>query len=477
MKARTLLLAALAAAVPALHAQALPDGWQGTLPHGGDTGALRDWWAQFNDPLLVRLIDAAQKESPDLASANARIAQARANRIAAGAALQPSIDATSGAGRARNDLTLPLASSASAGMQMAWELDLAGGGRAAARAAQARLQAADAGWHDARVALAAETGASYIALRACQARLVQFEIDAASREETARLTAASQQFGMQTAGNVALSRGSAAQARASATQLRSQCETLVNGLVAVTGIEAPRLRAELAASTGRLPQPAGIAVAQVPAQALAQRPDLHVAERNVLAAADEWKQAKAQRLPRVALNGNFGFGRVASGFGSTDGSIWSFGPISLVLPVFDAGRRESASEAARVRYEEAASAYRARLRQAVREVEDALESLQSTEGRAADARIAAEGFRTSLQATDARYRGGLASLFELEDARRSDVQAQVALIDLEQERTQAWITLYRALGGGWQAPGHSALSRTREGLPSFIPATGSPGRS
>ncbi|MEJ8839585.1 efflux transporter outer membrane subunit [Ramlibacter sp. AN1133] len=461
MRPQLLALAALAA-VPALHAQALPEAWQGALPHGGDTAALRDWWAAFDDPLLVRLIEAAQAASPDLAAATARIAQARANRIAAGAALLPAVDASAGAARGRDELGQPLARTTSAGLQMAWELDLAGGNRAGARAAQARLQAADAGWHEARVALAAETASGYVALRACQARLVQAEIDVASREETARLTAASAQFGLQTAGNVALARASAAQARAGATQRRGQCETLVNALVAATGMEAARLRAELAASTARLPHPPGIAVTQLPAQALAQRPDLHAAERNLLAAGEEVTQTRAQQLPRLALQGNFGFARATSSLGSADGSIWSFGPISLVLPVFDAGRRAAASQAARARYDEALSAYQARARQAVREVEDALQSLQGTEGRAADARIAAEGFRISLQATDARYRGGLASLFELEEARRSDVQAQVALIDLEEERTQAWITLYRALGGGWQAPGAPTASLAPE---------------
>jgi outer membrane protein, multidrug efflux system len=450
VKASLLALAALAA-VPALHAQALPETWQGALPHGGDTAALRDWWARFDDPLLVRLVDAAQAASPDLAAATARIAQARANRAAAGAALLPALDASAGAARGRDEPGQPLARTASSGVQMAWELDLAGGNRAGARAAQARLQAADAGWHEARVALAAETASAYVALRACQARLVQSEIDVASREETARLTAASAQFGLQTPGNVALARASAAQARSSATQLRAQCETLVNALVAATGLEAAGLRAELAASTARLPHPAGIAVDQVPAQALAQRPDLHAAERNLLAAGEEWTQARAQQLPRLSLQGNFGFARATSSFGSADGSVWSFGPVSLVLPVFDAGRRAAASRAAQARYDEALSAYRARLRQAVREVEDALLSLQATAARAADARIAADGFGLSLQATDARYRGGLGSLFELEEARRSDVQARVALIDLEEERTQAWITLYRALGGGWQA--------------------------
>ena len=64
-------------------------------------------------------------------------------------------------------------------------------------------------------------------------------------------------------------------------------------------------------------------------------------------------------------------------------------------------------------------------------------------------RTAAEGFGASLRATQARYTGGLATLFELEDARRSAVQAEVALIDLARERLLAWINLYRALGGGW----------------------------
>ena len=85
----------------------------------------------------------------------------------------------------------------------------------------------------------------------------------------------------------------------------------------------------------------------------------------------------------------------------------------------------------------------------MREVEVAQVALQSTADRAADAQVATEGFATSFRATEARFKGGLASLYELEDARRSALQAQVALIDLQRERSTAWISLYRALGGGW----------------------------
>ena len=92
-----------------------------------------------------------------------------------------------------------------------------------------------------------------------------------------------------------------------------------------------------------------------------------------------------------------------------------------------------------------------KLRTAVREVEEALVALQSTAARGEDARSAADGYERSLRAVESRYRGGLASLFELEDARRTAVAAQSALIELQRERVAAWISLYRALGGGWNA--------------------------
>ena len=105
--------------------------------------------------------------------------------------------------------------------------------------------------------------------------------------------------------------------------------------------------------------------------------------------------------------------------------------------------------AARARHADATVQYNARLRGAVREVEDALLALQSTAERSVDVQVAAEGFAASLHATDERFKGGMGSLFELEDARRSAVLAQTTLIDLQRERVAAWIALYRALGGGW----------------------------
>ncbi len=278
---------------------------------------------------------------------------------------------------------------------------------------------------------------------------MQIEADAASRAETSRLTQLSTDAGVQSPANAALARASAAQGSGNAVQQRAQCDIELKSLVALTGIAEPLLIGEMRNATARLPQPAQLGVSAVPAQALAQRPDLFSAERDVVAASSDIAQAQAQRLPRISLSGSIGQARLETAGFTASGTVWSLGPLAVTLPIFDAGAREANVEAARARFDEAVVAYGGRLRGAVREVEQALVTLQSTADRTRDAQIAAEGFNASFRATEARYRGGLASLFELEDARRSDLLAQVTLTTLQRERVLAWITLYRALGGGW----------------------------
>jgi len=195
--------------------------------------------------------------------------------------------------------------------------------------------------------------------------------------------------------------------------------------------------------------PAGIDVPSVPAVALAQRPDVYARAREVDAASADVGQAEAARLPRVTLTGAIGVGRVEFGAGTFDGSLWSVGPIAVSVPLFDAGTRRANVVAAKARYDEATSAYAATLRGAIRDVENALIALQGTADRSTDAQVAADNFEVSVRATEARYRSGFGTLFELEDARRSALAAQITLIELRRERVAAWIALYRALGGGW----------------------------
>jgi outer membrane protein, multidrug efflux system len=106
-------------------------------------------------------------------------------------------------------------------------------------------------------------------------------------------------------------------------------------------------------------------------------------------------------------------------------------------------------QSAKAKYEASKATYESVARNAVREVEEALAMLNSTAQRFEDASKATEGFKISLDATEARNKASLGNLFELEEARRASLQAENNLLSLKNERVLAWISLYRAMGGGW----------------------------
>lgn len=442
------LLAACAVAPPSPTASpAVAVAWNAPATVGA---TLSDrWWSQFDDAPLQQMVDAALAASPSVSAAASRIAQARAARTAAGAALGPQVGASASAVRGVSDPLTPLGTTTSAGLQASWEVDLFGAGRAGRDAAQARLEGTQAAWAGARTAVAAEAATSYVELRACEAQLALTRIDSTSRSETARLTELTAKAGFRAPSEAALARASAAQGRTQLAQLQGQCDLLVKSLVALTAIDEPALRQQLATGSGRLPQAAPIAVASVPAALLQQRPDLAAAARQVAAAAADQAQRSAERWPQVSLSGSVGRMRIDSGGGNVSGTTWSLGPLAVSLPLFDGGQRAANVQAARAAYDDAVVQLQGSVRTAVREVEESLVRLQSAATRNDDAKLAADDFEASLRATDSRWRGGVASLFELEDARRSAVIARSTLIDLQRERLNAWISLYRSLGGGW----------------------------
>jgi NodT family efflux transporter outer membrane factor (OMF) lipoprotein len=429
-----------------------PSKWFAPLPHNGQVADLTRWWDQFNDPLLTRLIGTAQDVSPTLATAKARIETARATRAQATGTLLPNLYGQGSATRGRQDLQFPVATTASAGLGASWELDFFGGVQAARDAASARLEGAQANWHAARVSAAAEVASTYLALRACEALVMQTEADTTSRGETARLTELSRQAGFQSPANAALTRASAAEGAAQLSSRRASCDLQVKALVALTGLDEAALRTELAANRAVLPKPAQIDIASVPGAVLNQRPDLYIAALDVVAASADVSQARAQLLPRVTLAGSIGRGYFESSGTSIDGSTWAIGPLQIMLPLFDGGARRANVDAARARYDEAGVLYRAKVRSAVREVEEALVQLQSANERSENARIAADGYDDSYRAIEALQRGGLGSLLDLEQSRRSALIARSTRIDVEREQVAAWIMLYRALGGGWTPP-------------------------
>jgi len=454
-----------------------PAQWHAPLPHGGSLASLADWWRQLDDPLLVELIAAAEAASPNVASAAAPVAEARFTRVQTGAALLPSLDGTASASRGTAGIAsgAPSGGSASSssssslgattpittlqvGLQSKWEVDLFGRLRADRDAAQAKLGSADAKWHDARVSVAAETANAYFAERACQQQLRVAESDTRSRAETSRLNDLSMRAGFTAPADAALARASAADASGRLTQQRAQCAVQRKALVALSGIDESTLEQKLAASPAQRALPAVGSIASVPAEAISQRPDVYSAELGVASASADVGSAEAERYPKLTISGSIG--RTQYRVSGLQQSLenWTIGPVSLSVPLLDGGSRKANADAAKARYAEAVSIYRANVRQAVREVEEPLVNLDATDGRANDADTAVKNYQASFDATQARYSSGLASLFELEDSRRTLFAAQTARVSLQRERTEAWVALYRSMGGGWSRPGQPSES-------------------
>ncbi|MCA3217801.1 MAG: efflux transporter outer membrane subunit [Burkholderiales bacterium] len=442
-------------------APALPSQWQAPLPsvtvglpHGGQPAELASWWSRFDDPLLPRLVDAAQQGNGDLAQAAARIAQARANVRVSGASDWPQLTGVGNASRTRAEVgQFPgtfTQNSTSIGVDALWEIDLFGVTRNNVRAARARSDSAQAQWHDLRVSLAAEVAATYVSLRACQALVDVYTQDAGSQRRTAELTQIKAKAGLESSANASLSSASAADASNRLIGQQADCDVLIKTLVALTTLPEAELRPQLVARNAQLPQPAQFRVDAVPAQWLAQRPDVAALEREVLAAAGDVGAAQADRYPRISLAGTLSVVSASTGGSgsSVNGTNWSIGP-ALSLPVFDAGRRAATVDAARARYDEARARYEQRVRTAASEVEQALVRLDAALRREADAQQAALGFRQYFEAQQALVDVGAGSLLDLEQARRNALLAAAGLVNVQRERVASWITLYKSLGGGW----------------------------
>ena len=473
-----LLCACAASAPPATVAMPAPPQWYAPLPHGGSLASLSQWWQQQHDPLLVELLETAQAVSPSIVTARANIAQAGANRAAAGAALLPTLDATGNVSRSvsapiNRTVAVPV-NVGQLGLQTSWELDLFGPNAASRDAAQERFEGAQALWHDARVVVAAEVATQYYGVLSCDKLRLVADADARSRAETARLSALATQAGFEAPATAALARASAAESKARATQQRAQCDVDIKALVALTAVNEAVLREKLSVALAHAATPerteAFVHITNVPADVLAQRPDVVAAAREVAAASFDVGSASAQRYPRLSLTGNIMANR-SGARGVTQGfDTWSIGPLALTVPLFDGGASDARLAAAKARYDEAAGKYRSTGRQAVREVEEALVKLQSTADRSGDAAQAVDGYQASFAGTEARYQAGLTSLVELEDARRTLLSAQSALVNLELERRNAWIALYRALGGGWSTATAPATRRAFDTPDSARPA-------
>jgi len=447
--------------------------WQANLPHGGQLNNLQQFWAQYDDPLLLELITAAQKESATIAAASTRIAEARATRIETNANVLPMLDANGSATRAKQAAFGFGGGQANAGvfgvgaagtsfgsiintytgeLKASWEIDILGSNKVLMAAAERREKASQSAWHDARVSVAAEVATAYFNQRFCGLQAELFALDAQSKNETVRLTDITFQAGFSAKGALVLAQASAADAAQQLNAQQAQCEVGIKQLVALTNLDETQVRQQLAATLFKLDSKKDLfAITEIPAKVIAQRPDIDNAEADLINALADIKSAQVARIPRITLDGSIGWQRFSSTGFTSNGEVWSLGPLAITLPLFDGGKRKAKLETAEIKYDEQAANYRSKVRVAVKEVESALVDLHSSQSRANDLAAAIQGYQAAFIAMEHQYKAGFASLIDVEQTRRNALQAQITQLNVWQARNNAWVQLYRAAGGGWHS--------------------------
>jgi outer membrane protein, multidrug efflux system len=421
-----------------------------TVAHGASQADLSQWWSQLNDPVLVELIEQAQKHSVTANQALLRVAQARNGVAQLDATQLPSLDASFSTNRAAFTFGGPIAlrTQTQAQLLAGWEIDLFGARYRESQAAIARLKARQNDWHDARVVLAADTANLYVQYRFCEQQVLVLEADQKSRAETARITTLAADAGFQPPSNAAVLRASAADANRRAIQQRAECVINIKSLVALTAMDEAAMISKLAGNSARLPVLTTFSLVSIPAAVLGQRPDLMSAEFELAAANADIGANEAAKYPRLSLSGAIGPFRFVSGGQTLGATTWSIGP-AISLPLFDGGRRNANIDLAKTTYAIQSELYRAKARQAVKEVEEALVRIAVSNDRQSDTETAAKGFKQALNAAQSKWQVGVGSLLELEDARRQSLAADVETGILKRDQLLAWIGLYRAVGGGW----------------------------
>lgn len=447
---------------------ALPSAWHVGDPATSSAQDLAVWWRQLEDPVLDRLIEEALAGNHDLKVAQASLRQARASRNQAQGGYFPTISASAGGSSNQTAKVINptyVGTTYTAGFDASWEIDLFGGVRRSVEAASADQAASQASLANTRVSLVAEVALNYVELRAYQNRLAIAKANLDSQSETVQITQWRYQAGLASASDVEQAIANREQTRASIPDLEISQYAAENRLAVLAGRQPGALRDEL--QTVR-PPPAvpGSIASGIPVEILRNRPDLIAAERKLAAETARIGQKIAARFPALSLTGSFGWGAFSFAALSGSGTAAQAVAGSLATTLFDGGRLRSAVDIQNAVQEAALISYESSVLNALEEVENALKSHAVSRERLQARQAAANAALAAAQMTMQLYESGLADFQKVLDTQRTQLTAEDNLATAQAAVLTSLITLYKALGGGWEPAAGDTVQSSNEGSPS-----------
>ncbi|MBM0106851.1 TolC family protein [Steroidobacter sp. S1-65] len=408
-----------------------------------------DWWHGFGDPYLLQLIQRAIDQGLDMRIAALRLDRAGIqlgkDRFSQTPKLAVSPADSIARGKSNNQKSATTRETESLGAALTWELDLWGKIRKDMQAADARYRATEMDWRGTQLTLIASVAERYFQIRQFDEQIAQQVDSKRQAEQLLDIYYAQHKEGM-----------------VPETRIRSQ-KAEINGLQnRLIELRRGRTESELKLATllgvpaGELSVPVGslrdsvriIEMPEVlPADVLARRPDVLKAEYNVLQAHHLVGKARLARLPTFSLTGA---AKTGTSFVSTVINTWTFGLAASWAGLFDRDLKIDVklNEAdVRIAREE----YRKTVLEAYEEVEIALVNLNARRQQIKELEAQVADLQVVRNVQDARLREGLVSQLEVFDTERTLLAAQQEILSMYQLVLTDTVTLYKALGGGWES--------------------------
>jgi len=436
----------------------VPTKWNSQTRTSGalNPATIRQWWKRFNDPVLDALIAQALTASPDIKTALAKITESRGERSVELAGLLPSISGNASDRIQRRDEQstglVTRSETANLSVDMSWEIDLFGRQLQNLKAATKDVEQTIENYYGAQVTLTAEVGSAYITLRGAQAQLEVLRRNVGTRGETTEITRWKQEAGISDMLEVQQAVSTLEQARASIPTLEQTIAETKNQLAVLCGQTPGQLDGLLSRSRSLPRVPAKIATG-IPAEALNNRPDVRAAVDGVLAAYHRKTAAELERLPSIDLSGSIGLEALRTGtiFSPEAAARTLAGSLmaSLAQPIFEGGRITANIRINESQAKQAVYAYESTVLTALSEVENALVAIRRLSERLAILRKADQAASEASELATRQYEAGSVDLLTVLDVQRTQLSVEESLAITEADHLNAYIQLYKALGGGW----------------------------
>jgi outer membrane protein, multidrug efflux system len=402
------------------------------------------WWDLFKDPTLQALIREALKNNYDLQVAVSRVEQERALLGVSRSQYYPQVEYNASVSGAQAIL-IPNHTYYAYNFSAFWEIDLFGRLRRLNEAQRALYFSSEEARRDVRLLVLSEVAQGYFQLRALDEQLEIAHHTVKSFQITLDLFQKKFEGGASSGLEVARARAALSNVAAAIPDFERQIVAQENALGLLLGRNpGPIPRGAALADQYDPPDvPPGL-----PATLLERRPDLREAEQDLIAANANVGVAKANFFPTLSLTGAFGGVSPQLSELTGTGKAWSLAG-NLVGPLFTAGRLKNEYRASLALRDQARVSFEKAVTQAFGEVSTSLSAHQQLAKAYAEQRNSVAAYRESVNLSSMRYDSGLSSYFEIVDAQIQLYPAESSAVTYDLGRKLALVSLYRALGGGW----------------------------